>query len=151
MLVATIFSFLSVVVWESVAVGDLLLASTRKGVSLPHTKELSDHLYNRIGADDIVDAHHAAHHSMPKAKQSEILNDWEQFIRGTNYNGKEVDIFIKDGRAVIIEAGDKTKVITAYGREFSVNGNPVNLQRWNFRFWQDGEFYYSPIYRNTQR
>lgn len=127
------------------------LNAPRIGVPLPHTKELTDYLYKRIKADDILDALHANHHSMPKVKQAEILNDWEQFVRGTNYNGKQVDIFYKDGRVVITVAGDKTKVITAYGREFSANQKPVNLQRWNFRFWQDGEFYYSPIHRNTQR
>ena len=88
---------------------------------------------------------------MPKVKQAEILNDWDQFIRGTNYKGKDVDIYFKDGRIVITEAGDKTKVITAYGREFSKDGLPVDLKRWNFSSWKQGEFYYSPIHRNTQR
>ena len=88
---------------------------------------------------------------MPKAKQAEILNNWDQFVRGTNQRGKEVDVFLKDGYVIITEAGDKTRVITSYGREFSVSGKPVDPKRWNFNQWQEGEFYYSPIHRNTQR
>ena len=35
--------------------------------------------------------HQPKNHSMPKVKQAEILNDSDQFVRGTNYNGKEVE------------------------------------------------------------
>jgi hypothetical protein len=123
-----------------------------KSASLPHTTQLSGYLYSRIDPDDIVDALHASHHSMPKSLQATILNDWDRFIRGINYNGKEVDIFLKDGRVVITEAGNKTRVITAYGREFSKPPHkPIEPMRWHFRNWDDGEFYFSPIRRNNQR
>jgi len=133
--------------------GDLSIKSKppKKTVSLEHTKELTNHLYTRIKANEIVDVLHASHHSMPKAKQADILNEWTQFIRATNYNGKEVDIFLKDGYVVITEAGDKTRVITSYGNEFSNNGKSVDSRRWSFSRWEDGESYYKPIKRNTQR
>jgi uncharacterized protein RhaS with RHS repeats len=79
---------------------------------------------------------HASEHNVPKSRQVDVLNSPERIFSGINANthngGRPVDVYYKDGSAVITEAGDKTSVITAYGNISKRKGDkPVPPSRWD--------------------
>jgi RHS repeat-associated protein len=86
---------------------------------------------------DVLTAHPNAH-SVPKATQADVVNNWEHYFTGVNYNGRPVDAFWKDEMVVITAAGHKTQVITAYGKGIKGSG-PVKLSRWRPEGWKPGE------------
>jgi hypothetical protein len=73
-------------------------------------------------------------HGVKTNVQTEILNNPERIFSGKriNKNGSEryVDVYYKNGSAVITEQGDKSQVITAYGK-VSTKGKakPFNLEK----------------------
>jgi hypothetical protein len=54
-------------------------------------------------------------HRVKPEVQAEIMNNAERIFSGKNKNGRYVDIYYKNGSAVITEQGNKGSVITAYG------------------------------------
>ncbi|EDX77567.1 hypothetical protein MC7420_2891 [Coleofasciculus chthonoplastes PCC 7420] len=75
--------------------------------------------------------HARSKHGVSNQTQAEILNNPERIFSGRNKNGREVDIYYKDGSIVITEAGRKNSVITAYGSVSSKgNATPVDPQKW---------------------
>jgi RHS repeat-associated protein len=126
------------------------------------TKEFYENQYRKVTRGDLVDADdflradgvvlkaHGSKHGIPKVDQVDVLNNWEKSFTGQNYNGRPVDIYWKADRVVVTQAGDKSKVITAY--------DSVSHTRWsdrnNWRGVADGEYtdeVYSSFNRNTQR
>src|SRR5262249_27305248 len=81
---------------------------------------------------------HPDKHNMPRPTQADVLNDWQHSFTGVNKNGRPVDVYWKDEMVVITHHGQKTHVITAYGRGF---GDPEHLSRWRPEGWQPGERY----------
>ena len=75
--------------------------------------------------------HSRSKHGVSNAQAAELMNDPERIFSGVNKNGRNVDIYYRNGSAVITEAGDRTSVITAYGR-FSPKGanSPIDPERW---------------------
>lgn len=59
--------------------------------------------------------HANSDHRVKPEVQSEIMNNPERIFSGKNDNGRYVDIYYKNGSAVITEQGNKGSVITAYG------------------------------------
>lgn len=119
-------------------------------------KQFYDNIYRKVTPAELKDADkfvradgkvldgHPTKHSMPKTKQAEILNNWDRMFTGVNENGRPVDIFYKDGMVVITQAGDKSKVITAYGGMYSNDKKPLPISKWTDpRKWDDGVFYWS--------
>src|SRR5690606_15143470 len=76
-------------------------------------------------------------HGVSRGQQSDILNDPQRIFTGTNESGRPVDIYFRDGSCVITVAGDKTQVITSYGRvsrsrpRGQAEGTPVAPERWS--------------------
>lgn len=118
------------------------------------------------GAPDVANSgttgHARSKHGVSNQVQADILNKPDRIFSGKNKNGREVDIYYKDGSVVITEAGNKRSVITSYGKvdakaktptavdpskwandanyvEIKVNGpNQViypNLERWKLGDW----------------
>jgi hypothetical protein len=59
--------------------------------------------------------HGYSKHLVKPEVQAEIMNKPERIFSGKNDNGRYVDIYYKNGSAVITEQGDKGRVISAYG------------------------------------
>src|SRR5262249_50046084 len=51
--------------------------------------------------DGLVLTAHPNKHSMPKEDQLHVLNNWDKSFTGISYNGRPVDIYWKEGKAVI--------------------------------------------------
>ena len=93
-----------------------------------------DNAYRNLSVSDLEDADdftdsfgnileaHPNKHSIPKATQVDILNNWEHYFYGLNENGRVVGVFAKGGQVVITQDGSKNKVITAY--------DDIDLGRW---------------------
>jgi hypothetical protein len=73
--------------------------------------------------------HARSKHGVGAEQQANILNEPERMFSGVNENGREVDIFYKDGSVVITEAGRKESVITSYGR-VSKTPSAVDPTKW---------------------
>ncbi|MFI5843472.1 hypothetical protein ACIA8K_27570 [Catenuloplanes sp. NPDC051500] len=76
--------------------------------------------------------HADSKHGVDRAAQADILNNPERTFTGYNKNGREVDIYYKDGSVAITEAGKKDSVITAYGKADTTHANPkpVKPEKW---------------------
>jgi hypothetical protein len=74
--------------------------------------------------------HARSKHGFSNQAQAEILNNPERVFSGVNRNGRAVDIYYKNGDVVITEAGNKTSVITAYGRSSRGGGTAVAPEKW---------------------
>ncbi len=59
--------------------------------------------------------HPDSKHGVKVEVQAEIMNKPDKIYSGINKNGRYVDIYYKDGSAVITEQGNKGRVISAYG------------------------------------
>jgi hypothetical protein len=57
---------------------------------------------------------HPNKHSVSKSTQADVLNNWTRSWTGRNDNGRVVDIYLKDGKVVITEGGNKRGVITSF-------------------------------------
>ena len=106
---------------------------------LKETQRLIDNYRRQIipkeikGADPVEGGKTSGHaypkHGVKPKVQAEIMNKPERIFSGKNDNGRYVDIYYKNGSAVITEQGDKGRVITAYGN-ISTKGKvkPFNLE-----------------------
>jgi hypothetical protein len=97
---------------------------------IKETKRIFDNYKRKIEPKEIGGAqpaeggktpgHPRSKHGVKPAVQAEIMNNPERIFSGKriNENGSEryVDIYYKNGSAVITEQGDKSRVITAYGK-----------------------------------
>lgn len=74
--------------------------------------------------------HPYSKHGIKPETQAEIMNNPDRIFSGINKNGRYVDIYYKNGSAVITEFGNKERVITAYGT-VSTKGKttPFNIQK----------------------
>ncbi len=79
-----------------------------------------------------VSGHAKSKHGISNQTQAEILNNPERIFSGINSNGREVDIYYKDGTVVITQASNKSSVITAYGKADTKGKSPkpVNPDKW---------------------
>ena len=59
------------------------------------------------------------------------MNEPDHIFTGVNDNDRLVGIYIKDGTAVITDAGDKTSVITALGRDARPPMPDYTPSRWS--------------------
>lgn len=70
-------------------------------------------------------------HKVKPEVQAEIMNKPERIFSGLNDNKRYVDIYYKNGSAVITVQGDKGRVITAYGlinQQKNVKTKPFKLE-----------------------
>ncbi len=75
--------------------------------------------------------HARSKHGVSTSEQATILNNPEIIFSGRNKNGRDVDIYYKDGSVVITVAGDKTSVITSYGAIAKKGGSsPLTPDKW---------------------
>jgi hypothetical protein len=93
---------------------------------IKETKRILDNYKRKIEPKEIkgsqpaeggkTSGHADPKHGVKPEVQAEIMNNPERIFSGKNKNGRYVDIYYKDGSAVITEQGNKSKVITAYGK-----------------------------------
>lgn len=112
---------------------------------IKETKRLIDNYKRKIEPKEIKGAqpaegsktagHARSKHRVSEQVQAEIMNDPERIFSGKriNKNGSEryVDVYYKNGSAIVTEQGDKSKVITAYGLidKRKPNPKPFNIQK----------------------
>jgi F0F1-type ATP synthase membrane subunit b/b' len=77
--------------------------------------------------------HARSAHGVSNTVQANILNEPDRIFSGRNTNGREVDIYYKDGSVAITEAGNKRSVITAYGLADTKKKKPtaVSPEKWD--------------------
>lgn len=106
----------------------------------PSVKERLENFRRSIDASEIRGApafgggttgHAHPKHGVTNETAAEILNNPARVFSGRNRNGREVDVYYRDGSAVITEAGRKHSVITAYGRISKRSGTDVRPEAWS--------------------
>ncbi len=109
---------------------------------LEESKKRFDNFRETIDPKDIKGApdfggsgtsgHARSKHGVSNQVQAEILNKPDRIFSGKNSNGRDVDIYYKNGSVVITEAGNKSSVITAYGQvdAKAKTPKPVDPGKW---------------------
>lgn len=74
--------------------------------------------------------HAGPKHKVSREVQAEIMNNPDRIFSGINDKGRYVDIYYKNGSAVITPFGNKERVITAYGLidKSTPNPKPFNIE-----------------------
>lgn len=109
---------------------------------LRETQRLIDNYRRQIKPEEVKGAqpvapgmspgHANSGHKVKPEVQAEIMNKPERVFSGKNDNGRYVDIYYKNGSAVITVQGDKGRVITAYGlinQQKNVKTKPFKLEK----------------------
>jgi hypothetical protein len=82
--------------------------------------------------------HSRSKHGITPDIEADIINNAQQKFVVINKNGRHVNVFVRNGSVVITEGNDITRIITAYGRAATKNGNkPVDASKW----LSDGNFH----------
>jgi hypothetical protein len=68
---------------------------------------------------------HPNKHNISQNVQVDIINNPKRTFVGINKNGRHVSVFQKDGKVVIAQDNDPSRIITAYGKDGYV-GTPKN-------------------------
>jgi hypothetical protein len=69
-------------------------------------------------------------HGMSKETYASILNSPERIFTGVNENDRDVDVYYKGDTVVITEAGNKTLLITGFGKLDGAKKIPRDPSRW---------------------
>lgn len=126
-----------------------VVEATEEGKGRNYDSEVYSNQYRRLEREELRKADpwtdsqgqvHEAHpnkHHIPKGAQLDALNNWQLAFSGTNYHGRSVDVYWKNGIAVITPQGNKSQVITAHREHHS---RWSNKDRWRPREDSPGEY-----------
>jgi len=87
--------------------------------------DLKKNMSQQVVKDDLSDAdsfpfgntiggHASTKHNASKQDMAIVLNNPDKLYTGFSKAYRQVDLYYKDGRVVVTEKGDKTKIITSY-------------------------------------